>query len=290
MPSQESFHQATLKQLLDDLISQQHGLVEQLSEQTSFPLYVQDTPAEQARRHLNEHICQLEYQDNEMKGGQTVSFQGVCGTNQQSLDLLDLINEQRKRLHKHLMLMDKLMVRDDGHEPIRLSTYALQQLGYARFNRRQAVRRFNVFNQNMLSVSFFWASQRKIKKASVGQVRDDLNKKMKTANPDFRYYLEADLVHLNALDSREDLYYVYLKNDNPRANYTLETKEGIKRGSCMASNPFFFIAKEHAPLPRVRDLPLLSQRAPRLTRTDKTIDDTPYLASVHVHRLLSASQ
>ena len=290
MPSQESFHQATLKQLLEDLISQQHGLVEQLSEQTSFPLYVQDTPAEQARGHLNEHICQLEYQDNEMKGGQTVSFQGVCGTNQQSLDLLDLINEQRKRLHKHLMLMDKLMVRDDGHEPIRLSTYALQQLGYARFNRRQAVRRFNVFNQNMLSVSFFWASQRKIKKASVGQVRDDLNKKIKTANPDFRYYLEADLVHLNALDPREDLYYVYLKNDNPRANYTLETKEGIKRGSCMASNPFFFIAKEYASLPRVRDLPLLSQRAPRLTRTDKTIDDTPYLASVHVHRLLSASQ
>ena len=290
MPSHQSYHQAALKQLLDELVIKQYALIDGLHKQTDFPLFVQDAMPGQERIKLGEHIGLLEYADDDMKGGQTVSLQAVCGTDQPTLDLVKGVNQQRADLHQQLMVMDRLMVRDDSNQSIRLSVHALQQLGYPRFNRRQAVRRFNVFNEQLQSVSFFWASQRKITKSTVANVRIDLEKKIAKANPDHAYYLTADLAHLNELDSGEDLYYVFLKNDNPRANYTLAVGEGQKKGSCMASSPFFYLSKAQAKLPRIRELPLLSQRAPRLARADKVIDDTPYLPSIHVHRLLTATR
>ena len=286
MPSPESFEQAALKQCLDELITTQHRLIDQVYEQTEYPLFVQDVEPELTRLKLAENIGLIEYADNEMKNGQTVALQAVFGTNSETLARVLNINEQRANLHQQLMLMDKMTIRDEGGQLVRLSVYALQQLGYPRFNRRQAVRRFNVFDSPLLSVSFFWASQRKINKATVESVRADLEKKISKANDDYAYYLKADLGHLNSLDADEVLYYVYLKNDNPRANYSLMTDAGPKKSSCMASSPFFYLAKAKAGLPRIRELPLLSQRVPRLSRTDKIIDDTPYLPSIHVHRLL----
>lgn len=289
MPSQESYHQAVLKQLLDGLIIKQRTLIDRLHGQSEFPLFVQEAMPEMCSVKLGAHIGLIEYADDEMKGGQTVSLQAVCGTDQATLALVVEINQQRADLHQHLMVMDRLMVRDESNQSVRLSVYALQQLGYSRFNRRQVVRRFNVFDNTLLSVSFFWASQRKITKSTVADVRTDLEKRISKANPDHAYYLKADLAHLNALDSSEDLYYVFQKNDNPRANYTLAEGQGQKRGSCMAANPFFYLSGAQAALPRIRELPLLSQRAPRLSRIDKIIDDTPYLPSIHVHRLLDAA-
>lgn len=285
MPSNESIQQANLKIVLDLLLESQQRLIDRIREQTAYPLFVQDIEDEQARIKLMEHISLFEYQDSEMKSGQTVVMQAVCGTNSETLQLVTSINEQRASLQKQLIKMDKMMVRDASNQSIRLSVYAMQRLGYARFNRRQTVRRFNVFNAPLSSISFFWASQRKVIKASVQTVRDDLVKKIAKSNSDYGYHLKADLAQLNELTSEEDLYYVYLKNDNPRVNYVLMTEEGQKRGSCMASSPFFYLAEENPELPRIRELPLLSQRVSRLSRIDKIIDDTPFLSSIHVHRL-----
>jgi len=288
MPSEESCHRASLKSIFGRLNREQADLVTRLQEQVTYPVYVQGSKLAVSRGVLCDHILQMEYANDDMKPGETVSFQGVCGTNLETLKCIDEMNATRKQLHALLMTMDKLKTRDAANDLVRLSSYALQQLGYPRFNRRQAVRRFNTFEQPLSSVSFFWASQRKIKKASVSQVRADLLKKIETSSDDYRYYLRADLEHLERLSADEVLYYVFQKNDNPRANYVLDVDGVIKRGSCMASNPFFYLAKEYSTPPRIRDLPDLSQRAPRLSRVDKTINDTPYLPSIHVHRLLDA--
>lgn len=285
MPSEESCYRASLKECLDRLIQNQYNLVDQLQQQFAYPVYVQGVEHEFTRIKLGEHILQMEYAHDEMKAGETVSFQGVCGTTTETLQSVQDINSQRGELHQLLMAMDKVKTTNAANESVRLSSYALQQLGYARFNRRQAVRKFNVFEQPLSSVSYFWASQRRIIKASVPEVRTDLLKKLENASDDYRYYLQADMEHLDRLPADEVLYYVYQKNDHPRANYVLQLDGSQKRGSCMASNPFFYRAKESAPLPRIRDLPSLTQRAPRLSRTDKTINDTPYLSSIHVHRL-----
>jgi len=285
MPSQESIQQANLKECLDQMIETQRRLTECVLEQSFYPLFVQDVVGKQMRHKLSEHIGLLEYADSDMKNGQTVAMQAVCGTDADTLGLVHTVNQQRADLQTQLMKMDKMMVRDESNQSVRLSVHAMKQLGYARFNRRQAVRRFNVFDTALASISFFWASQRKITKASVQMVRDDLVKKIAKSNSDYSYYLKTDLAHLDRLTSEEDLYYVYLKNDNPRANYVLASEEGQKKGSCMASSPFFYLAKENSALPRIRELPLLSQRAERLSRTDKIIDDTPFLSSIHVHRL-----
>lgn len=288
MPSEESCHRASLKSILDQLNHEQANLTARLQEQMSYPVYVQGSALAISRGVLCDHILQMEYANDDMKPGETVSFQGVCGTNLETLKHIDQINVIRKQLHALLMKMDKLKTRDAANDPVRLSSYALHQLGYARFNRRQAVRRFNTFEQPLSSVSFFWASQRKIKKASVSQVRADLLKKIETSSDDYQYYLRADLEHLERLPVAEVLYYVFQKNDNPRANYVLDVDGISKRGSCMASNPFFYLANEYSATPRIRDLPDLTQRAPRLSRVDKTINDIPYLPSIHVHRLLGA--
>lgn len=284
MPSIASIYQADLRALLGDLNQQLQGIADELIGQQPWPIYVQDVPSASARIHLCEHVMQLEYDNDQMKPGETVSYQGVCGTTPHVLSLIKTSNELRAILATLLRAMDKEGV-DTGAGRVKLSQYALKKLGYPRFNRRQAIRRLNVFDHPLNTLSFFWARQRKINKTSVQQVQTEIEKKLKKASEDFSYYLKADLEHLANIPRDEPLYYVFQKNDHPRANYVLDTPDGKKRGSAMASSPFFYPANAQDPLPRVRDLPNLEQRAPRLARTDKTINDTPFLPSVHVHRL-----
>lgn len=284
MPSSDSILQASLDQALTELVNRLQLLVDGIIAIPYYPLYVQDIPSGQAREHLCQHIVQLEYDNDQMKGGETISYQGICGAPEQVLQQAADINNLKTELSKLLIAMDKQQTINASGHRVRLSTHALQLLGYARFNRRQAVRRFNVFDNPLDTVSFFWARQRKVKKATVQQVHDDLVNKLDNAAPDYAYYLKADLAHLSDVPQDETLFYVYQKNDHPRANYKLNTPQGSKRGSCMASSVFFYLAQENAALPRIRDLPPLENRSPRLSRNDKTIDDTPFLPSIHIHR------
>lgn len=286
MPSLGSIEQAELKSVLDVLTRQLQELSDQLMAQQGWPVYVQGVDNDRAKVELCTHIRQLEYDNDAMKPGETVSYQAVCGTTVETLSLITNINDTRGHLATVLRKMDKTAVQTEQGTRERLTIYALNKLGYARFNRKQTLRKLYVFKEPLNTVSFFWASQRKITKASVEQVREDIIRKLKNAAEDFRYYLTADLEHLSTVPANEVLYYVFQKNDNPRANYVLETQDGRQRGSCMASSPFFYPATENSALPRIRDLPDLNQRAPRLSRIDKVINDTPFLPSVHVHRLL----
>lgn len=284
MPSVDSILQVELKAILDLLNQQLQQLSDQLMAQQHWPVYVQGVDFTHAKTNLCTHIRQLEYDNDAMKPGETVSYQGICGTTAESLALIQATNETRGQLSMLLRKMDKIIVQSEQGR-LRLSVHALNALGYARFNRKQTIRKLYTFDDRLNTVSYFWASQRKITKASVAEVRADIDRKLENATADFRYYLTADRAHLSNVPANEVLYYVYQKNDNPRANYVLDTADGPKRGSCLASSPFFYPASENSALPRIRDLPDLQQRAPRLSRTDKVINDTPFLPSVHVHRL-----
>jgi len=129
MPSVDSILQAELKAILDLLNQQLQQLSDQLMAQQYWPVYVQGVDFTHAKTNLCTHIRQLEYDNDAMKPGETVSYQGICGTTAESLALIQATNETRGQLSMLLRKMDKIIVQSEQGR-LRLSVHALNALGY----------------------------------------------------------------------------------------------------------------------------------------------------------------
>jgi hypothetical protein len=287
MPSTNSILQVDLREALNHLIAVQTEVSDRLREQVRFPLSLQNAEAgKEPRQTIADFISLVVYANDEMEAGDTINCIGLCGTDHETLLGLERITLARKAVQKVLMEMDKYRMTEDK-EVITLSKKALAQLGYARFNRRQAKRAFFYFDHSLDSVSFTWARSRQAVALSVAHAKTILTKRFQGADE----LIEQESWHaqrllLDSLPADEPLVQVAPPAIHPRANITWHDEKGdFKRQVKVAVSPIFYLASEHGALPRIR--PLVGDKdepAVRLRRNDVQIEDDPYIPSIRVHR------
>lgn len=288
MPTIHSELRAELDQALKQLLLEQQTLSDRLLEQKYFPLWAQHFDAPVDREQLAAFVKLVVYANDEMKPGETLNYIGMCGTDLATMDQIERVNQLRNTLQRVLMRMDKILVNQDDMK-IPLSKFALERLGYARFSRRQASRKFFYFPHALESISFTWFRSRMVSRLSVSDAQHLLEKKI-NGGGDAAYIagLKMQLKLLATIPFDEPLAQVSPPSNHPRANIAWFDEEGVlRRKVCMAVGPIFFLANEHSALPRFRPLSENPENKPlRLKRIDVEIQDEVFLPSIKVHRYL----
>ncbi|MCL7420892.1 MAG: hypothetical protein M8364_08320 [Methylobacter sp.] len=288
MPTIHSELRAELDQILKQLLSEQQALSDRLLAQNHYPLWAQHFDAPADREQLAAFIKLVVYANDEMKPGETLNYIGMCGTDLATMEQIERVNQLRHGLQRLLMRMDKILVKlDETQMP--LSKYALERMGYARFSRRQASRKFFYFPHALESISFTWFRSRMVSRLSVADAQHLLEKKI-SGGGEAAYIagMKMQLKLLATIPFDEPLAQVSPPSNHPRANIAwFDENRILRRKVCMAVGPIFFLAAEHTALPRFRALSENPENKPlRLKRIDVEIQDEVFLPSIKVHRYL----
>lgn len=284
MASPESILRADLLAAVSELESHQNQLADVLIGQVNYPLAIQTESVEQMRPSVAGFVRLLEYANDKMEPGDTINQVGVVGTNQKTLAVVQSVNAARKKVQLILKKMDKFrQSSDDGQ--IYLSKKALADMGYSRFNRRQAARQFVTFAHGLDSVSFTWARSNVVSEISIKRAKELLDLRYHD-NPDAsaQEAWHAQKLLLESLPSNEPLVQVAPPVVHPRANisYTIEGK--LTRTIKVAISPIFFLARENGALPRIKPLGDQAAISTRLKRSDVQVQEESFIGSIRVHR------
>jgi hypothetical protein len=294
----ESQLRATLGDALSALSKSTDQLCQQLTLETSYPLWVwQTSNSSHARMVLTQHVAALNFADGQ-DANNTLTCSSLIGTSLGTISLIHQVNRQRKEVTKILRNMDdkKLQVEDKNTKQShfeKLTKVALTAYGFPRLHRKQIMRPFEVLSDQPERVGFTWARIRKSEKISSDQAKIKIHNLIDRAASDSRHaFLQQDLEKINQLDPNEPLAIVNPPHLHARANIVWSDGCHVKRQTKRAVVPIFYPAKANSALPVIKPLAdTPPAEGHRMKRRDMKIQEQPYLLSIKVHRYIQhASQ
>jgi len=284
MASTQSILRAELLEAIGLLETAQNRLADTLLKQINYPLSIQGESAEQMRPSVANFVKLLEYANDNMEPGDTVNHVGLIGTDQSTLKMVGEVNAARKSVQLVLKRMDKFRESSDSGQ-IYLSKKALADMGYSRFNRRQASRQFVTFPHSLDSVSFTWARSKVVSEISIKRAKELLDIRYNdNQDPIAQEAWHAQKLLLESLPPNEPLVQVAPPVVHPRANVTYKKDEKRARTIKVAISPIFFLSRENGPLPRIKPLGDKDIVAERLKRSDVQVQEESFIGSIRVHR------
>jgi hypothetical protein len=162
---------------------------------------------------------------------------------------------------------------------------ALEDLRVRHFHRREATRKFVVLDEAPVRATFIRALLPKISRWTHARVLDELDKLKKRSDHEERGAIDRDIALMRTL-SRDD---VFANKEPPheheRVNLVFRHGDDVVRLQKRAVIPVFYPAEKGAPLPEIRPLPT-GDLPPRLSRSDRTIEEAPLLQTLTVHRYI----
>lgn len=268
-----------------------------LMEEGGYPLWVDGIEDPNlARREVVRCLTGITYRDDQ-DPHEVERCTALVGTTDQTLALAREVNRDKQALARALRNMDglKVDVTDPDLHAVRrepLIKAALRALGRERLHRRQATRQVECLDVAPDSVTFIWSRSRKVEQRSLQQVLAALQKRMehaRTFKPGYVAYCEDDIRRIERLienDPLERLAEVDPAHTHPRANVVWIDGDGaMTRRQRRAMTPQFYPARAGEKLPRLRPLPAaLPPKGHQLERRDKTVEDTPLLSAMSIHR------
>jgi hypothetical protein len=228
------------------------------------------------------------YQDGQ-DGRETRSCFGLIPATDQQLALAIKINEEKERFKnriKALQQADKpLWLKLKGqlataHPSLRES---LRYSGLSRLHIRQTWRHIPVINRTPIRAGFNWyQSGRSIQKMSVKQAQDALLN-LDTSSD----HIQTQLSLLNNLSENTPLAKVQNLAPSMRANIFFDDNQTPSRQAMNVSLPILFKASDNSRLPPHNEPDLIAPtQRQRKVRSDRVIEDQPFLPSIRVHRYI----
>jgi len=293
MSSKESELKAELLNVFTTFKDAHDELVACLNADAAYPAWIQQVEGDHAatRNMLKSIVLNWSYSDDGQEPGSTIQYNGLAPCSIATYMAVEKVNEQRDLLHKQLMKMDslenelELSDSEDDDDGDRLSKRAMTRLGYPRFNRRQACRKFTALPYPVLSAGFFWNRYRKTTKLDREQVQARLDKLLQ------RSLAEHDAIYdeierFQAIND-ECLVQVFPESIHRRVNLCINQDGVDKRIQRYAHTPIFYVTTPNRPLPPKTLLPdEPAAKECRLAKRNITIESEPYLPLLDLYRLL----
>lgn len=241
-----------------------------------------------ARQAIIGIIGQVDYVDGQ-KDNESISLSGLIAVSKETYQAAATLNAAKRQLQKAFQAMDNKSVRvqeeySDAKVTTTLVRHTLRKIGRARFHRIQACRQLVIFDKPPKKLGFFWAHTRKVERLSITEAKEKLRAKGEGVNVD------RDLELLKGLPRDEQVAYVLKSPIHERANIAIlhkGAKSGYKNMVKACPLPILYVAEPGDPL--VDHTPLPLEKEPdekRKPRSDKKIEDEPYLKSVPIYRYL----
>lgn len=226
------------------------------------------------------------YQDGQ-DGRETRSCFGFIAVNQSTLELADKVNELKdafKQIVQTLQKTNKQQWLELKGQLARRHSSLQEQLhfsGLSRLHLKQTWRTITVTDRTPVRIGFNWYhSGRSIQKVSVQQAYDALTR-LDTASP----HIQAQLKAVGLLASNTPLAKVQNLAPTMRANLFFEDGQVPARQAMNISLPILFKSHKEKILPQHNEPEIEPpQTRQRAVRSDRKIEDTPFLPSIRVHR------
>lgn len=226
------------------------------------------------------------YQDGQ-DGRETRSCFGFIAVNEATLKLANKVNDLKdtfKQLVQTLQKQNKQQWLELKGQLARRHSSLQEQLhfsGLSRLHLKQTWRTITVTDRTPVRVGFNWYhSGRSIQKVSVQQAYDALAR-LDTSSA----HIQTQLSAVSQLASHTPLAKVQNLAPTMRANLFFEDGKTPARQAMNISLPILFKSHKEKRLPQHNepeiDPPQTRQRA---VRSDRKIEDTPFLPSIRVHR------
>ena len=277
----------------DSLVSQTGSLCDSLRE-TNFHVWVPlsesessagITPINKACRGFQDFW----YQDGQ-DGRETRSSFGLIPATQQQLDLAHSINEEKERFKHRIKSLQKSNKEDwltlrkqlgQAHPTLRES---LKYSGLSRLHIKQTWRHIPVIDRTPVRAGFNWyQSGRSIQKYTVKQAQDALLNLDTTSD-----HIQTQLSLLNNLSANTPLAKVQNLAPTMRSNIFFDDNELPNRIAMNVSLPVLFKADDKGGMPPHNDPELSApNERKRKVRSDRVIEDHPFLPSIRVHRYIN---
>jgi hypothetical protein len=285
---------------INDLIEEFNGLINetqalcQAIRQSNLPKWVPLTADEQligmtATDKACRHFQDFWYQDGQ-DGRETRSCFGLIAVEPSTLDLAITINGRKESFKSQIKALQKshkeswLELRGmlgRSHPELREQ---LKYSGLSRLHIKQTWRHIPVINRCPTRVGFNWyQSGRSIQKITVKQAQDALLKMDTTSD-----HVQTQLSLLNNLKEHEPLAKVQNLAHTMRANLFYDDASGPLRQAMNVSLPILIKANENGALPAHNEPDLVAPaERQRKVRSDRKIEDEPFLPSLRVHRYIN---
>lgn len=239
-------------------------------------------------------LSQVEYLDGQQPREILVGA-GIIAASRETLDAIENLNQAKQAFKlamlklkaakvspKHEMLIENfeqiLAQRDIG------VASTLARMGLGRVHLKQAYRKIPYYLQRPQKIAWTWANTRSIKKITMQEAAELLNKHNKDAG------IERQLKLLQGLDPNEKLAVVQELAPHLRANLILPTANGDQRIMVKGPVPIFYLATDNAPLPIFTPPKAKHGKdKDRVIRKDVKINPEPFLPAIRAHRYYATS-
>ena len=284
---------SNLIRIFDELVRDTEILCYHIK-QSSLPVWVPLTEEEHARGiSPKEKACSY-YQDFWYQDGQdgreTRSCFGLIAVDEATMELAFSINEKKEEFKNQVKALQKsskeswLELRGQlgrSHPKLREQ---LKYTGLSRLHIKQTWRHLPAIERPPVRVGFNWYhSGRSIQKISVKQAMEQLLRLDTTSD-----HIQTQLSLLNNMKEHEPLAKVQNLAPTMRANLFYEDTSGPLRQAMNVSLPILFKLSDEGTLPSHNDPDLEApNERQRKVRSDRKIEDEPFLPSIRVHRYIN---
>ncbi|MFO1371647.1 MAG: hypothetical protein U1F42_04395 [Candidatus Competibacteraceae bacterium] len=257
----------------------------------ALPAWVSRTDQETAENlDMRTKIIQLYralwYEDGQ-DGRETLTCPGIVGANLETLLAAQACNVAKDAFKAAVLALKGLSkaqinsLMSDLHHRQETVASAMQRMGAARLNLKQAYRHIPFLDRRPLKIGFTWSKQgRVIQRTSVAAARRLLEQRTETPQ------VHLELQRLAEIHNDEMLARIRSVCPHLRANIVFSDADGlgVQRRLMQAPLPILVPLQEGERLP---DFVPVAPEPPvnlRLRRADVRIEDQPFLPSVRIHR------
>lgn len=234
-------------------------------------------------------LGQLEYL-NDQQPREILVGAGIIAASTATLEAIENLNKA-KNAFKQAMLRLKAAKVSPNHELLAQNFEALLQqrdasiasslarMGLARVHLKQCYRKIPYFKQRPSKIAWTWANTRSIKKISVSEALELLQKHTHDSG------IERQIKLLQGLDKNEKLAVVQELAPHLRANIVMPSSDGNQRIMVKGPVPIFYLDSTADPLPDFT--PPGTKRGKdqnRVVRKDVKINPEPFLPAIRAHR------
>ena len=240
-------------------------------------------------------LNQLEY-TAEQEPREIIIGAGFVGCSSTTIEQANRVNEAKDNFKAAILTLKeaKLPLKDEMlnssmenilNKRSSIAKGTLNKIGLARLHLKQCYRRIPILEEAPLKISWTWANTRSIKRITVAQAQEMLNKKSKDAG------ILNQIQKLNNIYNQEELAIVQDLAPHLRANIVLPDENSVKRIMIKGPVPIFFPCdRDTAPPIFKAPKEKTAKSQDRLTRADVRIDPEAFLPAIRAHRYLKYSQ
>ncbi len=280
----------TLLESFEALLVGINDLCKAVRADTRLPAWVSRTDQEIQdgldMRHKAVHLYHALWYEDGQDGRETISCPGVVGASPDTLEAAHRCHAAKDMFKAAVLSLKNLnkaqanAILADLYKRNEEVAQAMQRLGAARLNLKQAYRHVPMLEDRPTKIGFTWSRQgRTIQRTTVAEARRLLERRRETPQ------VQLELQKLASVPEMEVLARIRGVCPHLRANVVHERPvNGVERRLVQAPLPILVALQPGQTLPDFVPIGTEPAGSPRLQRSDVRIEETPFLASIRVHR------